>query len=87
MDHYYPPTVVPAHTGSMTLEPNRSMSQPMIGLVTELALCRAVCAHPNDARPMPRSSPIGLMNRPKLSDPIAMLTAPDAAMTPTTIQP
>ena len=33
------------------------MSQPMIGLVTELALCRAVCAHPNDARPMPRSSP------------------------------
>ena len=35
----------------MTLEPNRSMSQPTTGLVTELALGRAVCAHPNESAP------------------------------------
>ena len=36
---------------------------------------------------MPRSSPIGLMNKPKFRDPIAMLTAPAEAMAKTITQP
>ena len=79
--------VIVAATGSMTRAPNLSSSQPTAGLVAELAPCRAVCAQPKAARPMPRSSPMGLMNSPKLSDPIAMLIAPDAAITQTMTQP
>ena len=79
--------VARAANESMAREPKRSSSGPMIGLDSAPAPCRAVCAHPNAARPMPSSSPIGLMNRPKLSDPIAMLTAPDAPIMATIIQP
>ena len=63
------------------------MSQPTAGLVNELDTCRDVCAHPNHERPMPSVSPIGLMNKPKLSEPIAILTAPDIAITNTMTQP
>ena len=81
------PPVTTAATGSKIREPNLSNSQPTVGLVTELDTWRAVWAQPKKARPIPSSSPIGLMNRPKFSDPIAMLTAPAEAMEKTIIQP
>ena len=81
------PPVASAATGSITRDPKRSSSGPIMGLDNAPAPCRAVCAHPNAARPMPSSSPMGFMNSPKLSEPIAMLTAPDAAITPTITQP
>ena len=81
------PPVASAATGNITREPYRSSNQPINGLVAELAPCRAVCAHPNAARPIPNSSPIGLMNNPKFNEPIPMLTAPSAAITATITHP
>ena len=81
------PPVASAATGSSARAPNLSSSGPITGLDSAPAPCRAVCAQPNAALPIPRSSPIGLMNRPKFSDPIAMLTAPDAPITATITHP
>jgi hypothetical protein len=81
------PPVMSAAAVRRTRAPKRSISPPIVGAVTALATWRADCAHPNTERPMPRSSPIGLMNSPKLRDPSAMLSPPIVAITATITQP
>ena len=71
----------------MTRTPNRSISGPTSGAVVALVTWRADCAQPKTARPAPSSSPIGLMNRPKLSAPMHIVRPPVTAITATITQP
>ena len=77
-------SVVPA---SSQRAPWRSTRRPIQGLVTAPAMERTLPAHPNSARLMPSSSPIGLMNNPRFSEANAWPMALAAVSTATMTQP
>ena len=74
-------------TESIHLAPYKSSNLPINGPVRAPEALLADMAQPKEARPIPKSSPIGLMYKPKLRDPIPMLTALVMAITATITQP
>ena len=59
----------------------------MSGAETANPISLAVAARPKGVRPMPSSSDIGAMKKPKLPTPMPMLSPPTTLSAATTAQP